>query len=108
MNNKQRKKARKKKLIKRVVKGSLSMSNIWSSEFVDVESVEVKFKRKNDIKYIRYKNDMMVNKIFLYDPLGNLTTVKLTEIETNNGVSDSLFEFKTPEGAEVVKPPSFP
>jgi len=53
------------------------------------------------------KNDMMVNKIFLYDPLGNLTTVKLADIKTNNGVSDSLFEFKTPEGAEVVKPPSF-
>ncbi len=53
------------------------------------------------------KNDMMVNKIFLYDPLGNLTTVKLVDIKTNNGVSDSLFEFKTPEGAEVVKPPSF-
>jgi outer membrane lipoprotein-sorting protein len=50
---------------------------------------------------------MMVNKIFLYDPLGNLTTVKLADIKTNNGVSDSLFEFKTPEGAEVVKPPSF-
>ena len=53
------------------------------------------------------KNDMMVNKIFLHDPLGNLTTVKLADIKTNNGVSDSLFEFKTPEGAEVVKPPSF-
>lgn len=53
------------------------------------------------------KNDMMVNKIFLYDPLGNLTTVKLVDIKTNNGVSDSLFEFKTPEGAEVVTPPSF-
>ena len=61
MNNKQRKKARKKKLIKRVVKGSLSMSNIWGSEFCDVELVEVKFKRKNNMKCIRYKNNLMVN-----------------------------------------------
>ena len=53
------------------------------------------------------KNDMMVNTIYLYDPFGNLTTVKLADIKTNGTVSDSLFDFKTPQGAEIVKPPSF-
>jgi len=31
----------------------------------------------------------------------------MAEIKTNGVVSDALFDFKTPEGAEVVKPPSF-
>lgn len=53
------------------------------------------------------KNDMMVNTIYLYDPFGNLTTVKLADIKTNGTVSDSLFDFKAPQGTEVVKPPSF-
>ena len=53
------------------------------------------------------KKDMMVNTIYLYDAFGNLTTVKLTDIKTDAKVSDSLFNFITPEGAEVVKPPSF-
>ncbi len=53
------------------------------------------------------KKDMMVNTIYLYDPFGNLTTVKMADIKTNGGVSDALFDFKTPDGAEVVKPPSF-
>jgi len=53
------------------------------------------------------KTDMMVNTLYLYDPFGNLTTVKLADIKVDGGVSDSLFNFKTPDGAEVVKPPSF-
>ncbi|MGB2690867.1 MAG: outer membrane lipoprotein chaperone LolA [Thermodesulfobacteriota bacterium] len=53
------------------------------------------------------KNDMMVNTIYLYDAFGNLTIVKLTDIETDTKVADSLFNFITPEGTEVVKPPSF-
>ena len=53
------------------------------------------------------KKDMMVNTIYLYDPFGNLTTMKLEDIKVDGGVSDSLFDFKVPSGVEVVKPPSF-
>lgn len=52
------------------------------------------------------KNDMMVNTIYLYDAFGNLTVMKLSDIKTNGKVEDTLFEFKVPSGAEVVKPPS--
>ena len=53
------------------------------------------------------KKDMIVNTIYLYDPFGNLTTVKLSDIKTNGDVSDSLFDFKIPAGVDVVKPPTF-
>lgn len=53
------------------------------------------------------KKDMMVNTLYLYDAFGNLTVMKLIDIKTNGKVADSLFEFKTPDGAEVIKPPSF-
>lgn len=53
------------------------------------------------------KESLLVNTIYLYDPFGNLTTVKLNNIEINNGIPDSLFIFKAPTGAEITKvPPS--
>lgn len=61
----------------------------------------------NKVTILVNEKDMMVNTIFLYDPFGNLTTVKLADIKIDTEVSDSLFSFKAPEGTEVVKPPSF-
>lgn len=61
----------------------------------------------NKVTILVDQNDMMVNTIFLYDPFGNLTIVKLLDIQIDTEVSDSLFSFKAPEGTEVVKPPSF-
>ena len=53
------------------------------------------------------KHSMLVNTIYLYDTFGNLTTVKLNDMQINNGVPDSLFIFIVPEGAEITKvPPS--
>lgn len=53
------------------------------------------------------KKDMMVNILYLYDPFGNLTIVRLNDIKIDGSVSDSLFDFEAPKGVEVVKPPSF-
>ena len=52
------------------------------------------------------KKDMMVNTLYLYDAFGNLTVMKLEDIKTNAKVDDTLFDFKAPSGAEVVRPPS--
>ena len=52
------------------------------------------------------KGSLMVNTIYLYDPFGNLTTVKLNDVRINNGVPDSLFIFKAPEGVETTKLPT--
>ncbi len=52
------------------------------------------------------KNTMIVNTMYLYDPYGNLTKVTLNNIEVDKGVSDSLFDFKAPDGVEVIKPPA--
>ena len=53
------------------------------------------------------KDSLLVNTIYLYDPFGNLTTVKLNNIKINNGIPDSLFIFKAPKGAETTKVPPF-
>lgn len=52
------------------------------------------------------KSTMIVNTMYMYDPYGNLTKVTLENIEVDNGVSDSLFDFKPPQGVEVIKPPA--
>ena len=52
------------------------------------------------------KKSMLVNTIYLYDPFGNLTKVKLNDIKINKGVPDSLFNFKVPKGVELIKAPS--
>ncbi|MBI2486428.1 MAG: outer membrane lipoprotein chaperone LolA [Deltaproteobacteria bacterium] len=64
----------------------------------------------NDEEYnkvtIAVDKNMLVKTIYLYDPFGNLTRVKLEDIEINKGVPDSLFKFDVPKGAEVIKTPS--
>ena len=51
------------------------------------------------------KKSYMVNRIFLFDPFGNVTTINLNNLEINKKISDSKFKFKKPKGAEIVKVP---
>lgn len=51
------------------------------------------------------KSSYMVNKIFLYDPFGNVTTINLKNLKINKKISNSTFDFKTPKGVEIVKVP---
>ena len=53
------------------------------------------------------KKSLLVKTIYLYDPFGNLTIIRLRDILTNKGVPDSKFKFNVPKGAEIVRlPPS--
>lgn len=52
------------------------------------------------------KDTMLVNTMYLYDPFGNLTTVKLKDIEIDKDVPGSLFKFAVPAGVEVIRPPA--
>ena len=49
---------------------------------------------------------MLVDTMYLYDPFGNLTTVKLKDIKIDKEVPGSLFKFDVPAGVEVIKPPT--
>lgn len=44
--------------------------------------------------------------IDVIDGLGNVTRTRLMEIRTNQGLSDSFFQFKIPPGVEVIKTPT--
>lgn len=39
----------------------------------------------------------------VYDPFGNRTTMDFSRIKVNRGMSSSLFNFKIPQGIEVIK-----
>ncbi|MFQ5786609.1 MAG: outer membrane lipoprotein chaperone LolA [Thermodesulfobacteriota bacterium] len=53
------------------------------------------------------KKSLLVKTIYLYDPFGNLTIIRLRDIQTNKGIPDSMFKFNVPKGAEIVRlPPS--
>ena len=54
------------------------------------------------------RKTMFVKDIYLYDPYGNVTKVRLENMEINKGVPDSLFNFKMPKGTEVIEAPSTP
>lgn len=101
-----------------LLSGLGNIKQLFDANFTDTTSISsngsylVDLIPKGDEEYNKVtisvdKSDMMVNKIYLYDPFGNLTTVKLLDVKTNGNVSDTLFDFKAPEGAEVVKPPTF-
>lgn len=47
-------------------------------------------------------------KVTMSDPLGNVTTLVFSEIDTNVEIDPSLFQFRVPPGVEVVTPPSVP
>ena len=51
------------------------------------------------------KSNSLVDKIYLYDPFGNLTTISLRNFELNKTIKKSVFHFKPPRGSEVVKIP---
>lgn len=52
------------------------------------------------------RKTMFVRDIYLYDPYGNVTKVKLEDMEINKGIPDSLFKFKVPKGTDVIEPPN--
>jgi len=51
-------------------------------------------------------NNYDVETIRVIDQLGNVTSLKFTEIMNNTPVSDSIFKFVTPPGADIVRPES--
>jgi outer membrane lipoprotein carrier protein len=69
--------------------------------------------KKSDEQYDKVtiavdRKTMFVKDIYLYDPFGNVTKVKLGVMEINKGVPDSLFNFKAPKGTEVIEAPNSP
>jgi outer membrane lipoprotein carrier protein len=51
-------------------------------------------------------NNYDVQTIRVIDQLGNVTSLKFTNIVNNTPVSDSLFKFAVPPGADIVRPES--
>ena len=68
----------------------------------DVDEDEI----KNKVIINVNKSDSLVSTIYLFDPFGNQTKVSLIKTQINKKISDKIFEFKTPKGAEIVKLPS--
>lgn len=48
------------------------------------------------------RKDSMVKEIYLFDPFGNKTKITLSGFKINKGISDSLFDYSPPKGAELV------
>jgi len=49
-------------------------------------------------------NNYNVETIRVIDQLGNVTTLRFTDIMNNAPVSDSIFKFTAPPGADIVRP----
>jgi outer membrane lipoprotein carrier protein len=50
----------------------------------------------------------LVRWVRLVDPLGNITTMWFSDIDTESAVAPSLFQFQAPPGVDVIAPPAFP
>jgi outer membrane lipoprotein carrier protein len=50
----------------------------------------------------------LVQLVRLVDPLGNMTTMWFSDIDTAGAVEPSLFQFQVPPGVDVISPPVFP
>jgi outer membrane lipoprotein carrier protein len=49
-----------------------------------------------------------VVRVRLVDPLGNVTTMWFSDIDTAGAVDPALFQFQVPPGVDVISPPAFP
>ena len=68
----------------------------------DIDEDEI----KNKIIINVNKSDSLVSTIYLFDPFGNQTKVSLLKTELNKKMSNKIFDFKPPKGAEIVKLPA--
>jgi outer membrane lipoprotein carrier protein len=50
----------------------------------------------------------LVKLVQLVDPLGNITTMWFSDIDTERAVEPTVFQFQVPPGVEVISPPVFP
>jgi outer membrane lipoprotein carrier protein len=48
------------------------------------------------------RESFQINRVVLFDPYGNVTTLVLSAIELNKDLPDSLFSFKVPAGVDVM------
>jgi len=68
----------------------------------DIDEDEI----KNKIIINVNKSDSLVSTIYLFDPFGNQTKISLIKTELNKKMSNKIFDFKPPKGAEIVKLPA--
>ncbi|KTD67434.1 MULTISPECIES: outer membrane lipoprotein chaperone LolA [Legionella] len=79
---------------------NVSQSTVGNNLVFDLKSKSSKanFQR---IKLVFRQNNL--TGLELYDQLGQVTTVRLSEIKLNPKLATSLFQFKTPKGVDVVQ-----
>ena len=54
------------------------------------------------------RKDFIMEQSIAHDPMGNVITLQFSNIQTNVDLSVSTFQFQVPEGAERIRPPTFP
>jgi outer membrane lipoprotein carrier protein len=54
------------------------------------------------------RKSYLVEKSTAYDPLGNIITLRFSNIRTNIGLDASTFQIQVPDGVERIRPPTFP
>ncbi|NIP30022.1 MAG: outer membrane lipoprotein chaperone LolA [Candidatus Dadabacteria bacterium] len=59
----------------------------------------------NKVTILVDRDSYLVNKFFIYDLFGNITTINLKNLKINKKISSSKFKFKKPSGAELIKVP---
>tara|TARA_Y100000588_G_C14128754_1_gene870576 strand:- start:576 stop:1184 length:609 start_codon:yes stop_codon:yes gene_type:complete len=62
-----------------------------------------KSKKENFQRVKLYFSGQALNRMEMYDQLGQHTIVKLSKIKTNPDLSKKLFKFKPPKGVDVVR-----
>jgi outer membrane lipoprotein carrier protein len=79
---------------------NVAQSGMGNEQIFDLKSKSPKagFQR---IKLVFQQN--LLTGLELYDQLGQVTTVQLTQIKLNPKLATTLFQFKTPKGVDVVQ-----
>lgn len=96
-----------------------NLDNIFDSRFstmgatdqagnyqIDLTPKDQESEEFNKVTIVVDRETKLVNKFFIYDLFGNVTTIKLKNLELNKKIKDSVFKFKVPKGAELLQVPA--
>lgn len=50
-------------------------------------------------------DNLLIERIYIYDAFGNKSTIKFSDIKVNNGIKDKVFEFTPPKDVEIQDAP---
>jgi outer membrane lipoprotein carrier protein len=93
--------------LKKIYKIKISSTTIENTKYYLVELIPEDSEDDTVNKQILAVSmeNLIIERMYIYDAFGNMSTIKFNSIKMNKGIKDSVFQFKAPKDVEVQTHP---